>query len=41
MARRAETHDPVARVRALLEQLNLTTAARRLAELLAAYSGAS
>jgi DNA replication protein DnaC len=35
MARNAETHDPVARVRALLEQLNLTTAARRLAELLA------
>jgi DNA replication protein DnaC len=35
MTRRAETQDPVARVRALLEQLNLTTAARRLAELLA------
>ncbi len=35
MARKAETQDPVARVRALLEQLNLTTAARRLAELLA------
>ena len=35
MARNAETQDPVARVRALLEQLNLTTAARRLADLLA------
>jgi DNA replication protein DnaC len=35
MARKAETPDPVARVRQLLEQLNLTTAARRLAELLA------
>jgi DNA replication protein DnaC len=35
MARKADTPDPVARVRTLLEQLNLTTAARRLAELLA------
>jgi DNA replication protein DnaC len=35
MARKAAPPDPVARVRTLLEQLNLTTAARRLADLLA------
>jgi len=35
MARKADAQDPIARVRTLLEQLNLTTAARRLAELLA------
>jgi DNA replication protein DnaC len=35
MARRADPTDPVAPVRALLEQLNLTTAARRLDDLLA------
>jgi DNA replication protein DnaC len=35
MARRADPPDPVAPVRALLEPLNLTTAARRLDELLA------
>jgi DNA replication protein DnaC len=34
MARRADAPDPVAPVRALLEQLNLTTAARRLDDLL-------
>ena len=34
MARKVDTPDPVARVRTLLEQLNLTTAARQLAELL-------
>jgi len=35
MARKAELQDPVAPVRARLERLNLTTAARRLGELLA------
>ena len=35
MARRADPQDPVAAVRTLLERLNLTTAARRLDELLA------
>ncbi len=35
MARKPEPPDPVAPVRMLLEQLNLTTAARRLGELLA------
>lgn len=35
MARQADPPDPVAPVRALLERLNLTTAARRLGELLA------
>ena len=35
MTRKADAQDPIARVRTLLEQLNLTTAARRLAELLA------
>ena len=34
MARKPDPPDPVARVRTLLEQLNLTTAARRLADLL-------
>jgi hypothetical protein len=35
MARKADPPDPLARVRTLLEHLNLTTAARRLADLLA------
>ena len=35
MARKADAPDPVALVRTLLEQLNLTTAARRLGDLLA------
>ena len=35
MARKVHAQDPVARVRVLLEQLNLTTAARHLADLLA------
>jgi hypothetical protein len=35
MARKADAPDPVGPVRTLLEQLNLTTAARRLGELLA------
>jgi DNA replication protein DnaC len=35
MARKADAPDPVAPVRTLLEQLNLTTAARRLGDLLA------
>ena len=35
MARKADPVDPTARVRSLLEQLNLTTAARRLPDLLA------
>jgi DNA replication protein DnaC len=35
MARKADASDPVAPVRTLLEQLNLTTAARRLGDLLA------
>jgi len=35
MARKLEPQDPVAQVRSLLERLNLTTAARRLSELLA------
>jgi DNA replication protein DnaC len=35
MARKTDAPDPIALVRALLERLNLTTAARRLAELLA------
>ncbi|MEK6718246.1 MAG: IS21-like element helper ATPase IstB [candidate division NC10 bacterium] len=35
MARKPDPQDPVAPVRALLERLNLTTAARRLGELLA------
>jgi len=35
MARNLAPPDPLARVRTLLEQLNLTTAARRLADLLA------
>jgi hypothetical protein len=35
MARKADAQDPVARMRRLLEQFNLTTAARRLAEPLA------
>lgn len=35
MARKTDAPDPVALVRTLLEQLNLTTAARRLSELLA------
>jgi hypothetical protein len=35
MARKTDASDPIALVRALLERLNLTTAARRLAELLA------
>ena len=35
MARKPPPADPVASVRTLLEQLNLTTAARRLADLLA------
>jgi hypothetical protein len=35
MARKADVPDPIARVRTLLEQLNLTTAARRLPDLLA------
>lgn len=35
MARKPEPQDPVAQVRSLLERLNLTTAARRLSELLA------
>jgi hypothetical protein len=39
MTRNVEPQDPLAQVRALLERLNLTTAARCLQELLAQAEG--